>query len=177
MSGRQASRLTLLAALHVLLNLIQGSQSFTLEVGELLDRFSQHSLLEQVVHNLLMIFLRVEPRKRFHCIDYLSIFFRLLPLLLLNLLEVKQTSLDHELLASNALINTSVVELNDIVLKLNVLLCIVIEVFQISEESVCISIIFLIEVSSFWHVAHDLVEVWEIRGWVGLCLLLLFWFT
>ena len=82
--------------------------------------------------------------------------------MLLSALEIEKPALKDKLLPTDALIDACIIELNHIVLKLDVLLCIILEVFKISKESVSVTIKFLIKVSSLWHVANNLSEVWNI---------------
>lgn len=63
----------LLATLDVLLDLFETGEALALEVSELLDGLSQHALLKEVVHYLLVVLGRVEPRERLQSIDDLAV--------------------------------------------------------------------------------------------------------
>jgi len=103
-----------------------------------------------------MVFGSVKPSKNLHGIYDLTLFLGLLAFLFLSLFEIEQTSLNDKLFATNSLIDTSVVKLDHIVLELDVMLGIIIEVFQIGKKSISITIVLLVEVPSLWHVADYL---------------------
>ena len=57
---------TLFEAFHILLNLFERGAAFALEILELLDDLTQHSLFKQVVNELVMILRGVESGENLH---------------------------------------------------------------------------------------------------------------
>ena len=160
-SGRTAA--PLLETLDVLFDLFERGAALALKVLKLLDGLPEHPLLEEVINQFVMVLGRVEPGENLHRVDDVALLLGFLALLLLHALEVQETALQHELLATDALIDARIVELYHVVLKLDVLLSIILEVFKVSEEGVGVAIEFLIEITSLRHVTNDLSKVWDSR--------------
>lgn len=100
---------TLLAGVNELFYLVECADALALKVLELLNGFAEHSLLKETVDQLLVVFRRVEARKGLHGIDDFPLFLGLLALLLLDLFEIEQPALQHELFPSDPLINPCIV--------------------------------------------------------------------
>jgi hypothetical protein len=117
----------------VLLDVVQGLTTLALEVLELLNHLSEHALLQQVINELLVLLRSIESGENLHGVDDVSLLLGLLPLLFLHLLEVEEAALENELFAADALIDSSIVQLDHIILELDVLLGVVLEKLQISQ--------------------------------------------
>ena len=155
----------------MLLDVVEGIATFLLEILELLDHLPEHTLLQQAVHKLVMLFRGVKPGEDFHGVDDLPFLLGLLAFLLLHLLEVEEASFEHELLPPNSLVDPRVVEFDDIIFEFEVLLRIILEEFQISQQGVRIRIILVVEVTSLRHVTNDGVEVRQVGPATGARLL------
>lgn len=154
---------TLLKCLDVLFNLLKWGAALALEKLELLNDLSQHPLLEQVVYQLLVVFRGIEPGKNLHWVDDIAFFLSLLAFLLLSALEIQKPTLQHELFTTNALINSRIIKLYHIVLQFDILLCVILKVFKVSEQRVGISIKLLIEITSLGHITNNLSKVRDSR--------------
>ena len=106
-----------------------------------------------------MLFWGVKPGEYLHRVDNLSFLLGLLAFLLLHLLEVEEAPLEHELLPPYPLVYPGVVEFDDIIFEFEVLLGVILEEFQICQQSVRIRIVLVIEVTPLGHVTNDGVEV------------------
>ena len=102
-----------------------------------------------------MVFGSIESCKDLHRIDDFSLLLSLLPLELLSLFEIKQASLDHELLPSDSFIKSRIVQFNDIILQLNVCLSVVVKELHVSKEQVGIHVVLLLEIPPFRHVPNN----------------------
>lgn len=69
-----------------------------------MDCLSEQALLQNAVNKICMLLSCIKPREDFHLVNDFSIFFRLFALKLLDLLQVKQTTLDDKLFAPDSLI-------------------------------------------------------------------------
>lgn len=103
-----------------------------------------------------MLLFRVEPSENLHGIDDVSLLLRTLPLVLLCPFDIEQATLDDKLLASNALIQTSVVQLDNRVLKLDLLRRVLFEELHVCQKQLGVHIVFLVEVATLGHIADDL---------------------
>jgi hypothetical protein len=151
----------LLLGLYVLLDVVEGLAALSLEVFQLLDHLAEHTLLQEAVHEFLMLLRGVEAGENLHRVDDLTLLLGLLSFLLLHLLEVEETTFEYELLPTDPLIYPRVVEFDDIVFEFQILLRVILEEFQIRQQSVRIRIILMVEIPSLGHVADDGVHVRE----------------
>ena len=56
----------LLLGLDVLLDVVEGLAALCLEIFQLLNHLSEHTLLQETIHELFMFFWSVETGKDFH---------------------------------------------------------------------------------------------------------------
>jgi len=137
----------------------QVGQALALEELELLDDFLEQAFFEQSVDQLLVLLFGVEASKDFHLVYDLALFLGLFPLKFLDLLQIKESTLDDKLLATDSLIKSRVVKLDNVVLQFEVLWSVVIEELHVGEEQLSIHIVLLLEVSTFGQVAQYLVAI------------------
>lgn len=142
--------------IDVLFDLVQTGEALRPEELHLLYDFSEKPLFDQVVNNFLMLFLRVEPGENLHGVDDISLFFGSLPLIFLSSLKIEKTSLNDELLPPDSFVESGIVELDDGILKLDVLLRVFVKELHVCKEKFGIHVVFLVKVTSLWKIADDL---------------------
>ena len=86
------------------------------------------------MYKVSMLLGRVKAREYLHFIDDFSILLGLFALKFLHLFQVKQTTFNDEFLATDALVQPAVVQLDDAVFEFNVLWCVVFEELHVGEK-------------------------------------------
>lgn len=103
-----------------------------------------------------MFFLRVESGEDLHRVDDVPLFLGPLPLVFLSSLQIEEASLDDELFPSDSFVESGVVELDDGIFELDVLFRVFVKELHVCKEKLGIHIVFLVEITSFRKVSHDL---------------------
>lgn len=103
-----------------------------------------------------MLLLRVESRENLHGVDDISFFFGSFPLIFLSSLKIEKPSLNDELFPPDPFVESGIVELDDGILKLDVLLRVFVKELHISKEKLSIHVVFLVKVTSLWKIANYL---------------------
>ena len=103
-----------------------------------------------------MLLFSVETREDLHRVYDFTLFLGPLAFVLLGALKIKQASLNHKLLPADSLVKTSVVKLDNRVLKLDVFWRVFLKELHVCKKQFSIHIILLIEVTSFGKIAHNL---------------------
>lgn len=134
-------------------------EPFLLVLLEFLYFLSDLFLPYDPLHQFLVLFGRTEPCEHLHHI--VDLFLLFCPVLLQPhlLLQVKQSSRNHEFFPFQPLVQLVVVNVDQSELHLLLLFRVIVVELHLSKQKLSIVVVFNLKVSSFWHKTHNLCRI------------------